>query len=171
MKTGVEGKVVHQTRFERAIDEGMGFSVSHRFTDVSSGDSVIMYFGNPAGSGRIAHIVAIEISVMAQCWADIYRNNTIVTEGVALTPVNLDLESPIQSPMKVLYGGEYTKGNRVHQTVVPGGNIVHAVGALSEIGEQVKVSENKNLLVEVINRSGQDNDISIRFMWWEEHAG
>ena len=119
-------------------------------------------------AGVTIYIISIDIVAFAQAWVDIYRDNTITTNGTAITPINLNLGSTNTSPALVEYGGSYTIGQPVHSTVVPGGSLIRAVGGASEVGESVIIPETKNILVRVTNKSASASDISIRIIWWEE---
>ena len=155
------------TRFEDKIDCGYGFSVSHRFEAVASDASVDIYFENPSGSGRTIYIIAIEISTLAQAWADVYRGNTVSVSGTSITPVNLNFSSTISSIVNAEYGGTYTTGTLVHNTVIGGGTRVNAIGSLAEVGETVVIPPGNNLLVRATNKDTAASDISIRIVWWE----
>jgi len=161
----VDNSLIVSERFLKKIKDGYGFSVSHRFEGVASGSAVEMYFENPSGSGRTVYIVTISVISFGQAWADVYRGNTVSVAGTALTPVNLNFGSSITSVVNVEYGGTYTTGTLVHNTVVPGGSLVRAVGGAVEIGETVVIPPGYNLLARVTNQSASSSDISIRIIW------
>ncbi len=167
---GVEGDidVSIQTRFIRRINEGYGFSISHRFEGVAADGSVELYFENPANSGRKVYIVVVEVVSFAQAWIDIYRNNSVSSSGTKLVPVNLNFEKNIQSIVGAEYGGTYNLGSLVHSTVVPGGSQIRAIGGAVEVGESVIIKNGYNFIVKVTNKSSAASDLSIRVIWWEE---
>ena len=166
----LDGTLIVNARLFKKIYDGYGFSISHRFENVASGDSVEIYFENPANSGRVVFIISIEITTFAQAWADVYRNNSVTSSGTTTTPVNLNFGSNIASVVSVEYGGTYSLGDNVHNTVVPGGSRIRAIGSQSEVGEVVIIPEGKNFIVRVTNKSGSSSDISVRIIWWEEVA-
>lgn len=155
-------------RFFKKIYEGKGFSISKRFESVASDGSVDVLFSNPSNSGVSAYIVFLGIVSMAQAWIDIYRGNSVSASGTAITPVDLNFGSSNTSAINVEYNGTYTTGTLVHNTVVPGGTSIRAVGAASEVGESVIIPENRNFLVRVTNKSASATDLSVRIIWWEE---
>ena len=163
-----DGTIISNPRFFYYVLNGQAFSVSHRFEGVSSGASVDLLFSNPSGSGRKVYIVMVEVVSFAQAWIDIYRGNTIMASGTALTPLNLNLESSNSSVADVEYGGSYGLGTLALNTVCPGGSKIRAVGGTVEIGETVVIPEGYNILVRVTNKSASATDISIRIIWWEE---
>jgi hypothetical protein len=164
----VDGTQITDPRFFYKIYQGYGFSVSHRFESVASDASVDLYFENPSASGREVFIVAVEVVSFAQAWVDVYRGNTVVASGTSITPVNLNFEKAYGCVVSAEYGGTYTPGTQVHETVCPGGSLVRAVGSAVEIGESVVIPEGFNLLVRATNKSASATDLSIRVIWWEE---
>jgi len=163
-----DGTLTVAERFQRKIEEGKAFAVSHRFEGLATNASAELYFENPSGSGRTVYIVIVEVVGMAQGWVDIYRGNTVSTPGTPLTPMNLNLGSTNASVVNVEYGGVYVAGTLALNTVLPGGNLVRAVGSAVEVGETVKIPEGNNILVRATNTSASAQDLSIRVLWWEE---
>jgi len=166
----IDGTQIVNPRFFYKIYEGYGFSISHRFESVANDASVDVYFECPDGCGREVFVVAVEVIAFGQCHVDVYRGNQVSASGTAITPVNLNFGSTIASVASVEYGGTYTTGTLVHNTVVPGGAKVRAIGGVSEVGETVVVPCGYNFLVRVTNKSGAATDLSIRIIWWEEPA-
>ncbi len=166
----VDGTILFYQRFFKKIYDGYAFSISHRFENVATDDSVEIFFQNPENSGRDIYIVVIEIISTGQGWCDVFRDNAITTPGENLTPVNLNMKSTITSVIQAKYGGTYVAGNKVHSTVVPGGSQIRAVGGAVEVGETVIIPENYNLLVRATNKSASAEDMSIRFIWFEEEV-
>jgi len=164
----IDGTLIVKPRFFKKIYEGGGFSISHRFEAVGSDATGEVYFENPLGSNREVFLVAIDVLSFAQVWVDIYRGNKVVSSGTTITPVNLNFESANASIVNVEYGGTYTAGTLVHNTLCPGGSRIRAVGAAVEIGEAVVVPSNFNFLVKVTNKSASATDFSVRMIWWEE---
>jgi len=164
----VDGTLLHNPRFFKKLHDGYGFSVSHRFEGVSTGDEVAIYFKNPDGSSIKIYIIVIEIVSTGQGWADIFRDNTVTVSGTSISPVNLNLGSSINSVVNAEYGGTYKTGNKVHETVVPGGSRIMAIGGAAEVGESVIIPEDNDILVKATNKSASAEDISIRIIWWED---
>jgi len=163
-----DGTVVNDPLLRQKIQEGVAFSVSRRFVGVADEDTGYMYFENPSESGKIIHLIIVEVTAFGQGHVDVYRASTINNSGTQITPVNLNLGSGNQSIAYVEYNGSYTPGNKVHETVAPGGTKVRAIGSLVEVGEEVYIPPGYNLLVGVTNKAGTASDFSIRILWWEE---
>ena len=68
----------------------------------------------------------------------------------------------------VEYGGSYELGEKVHETVVFGGQKVRIVGSNSEIGERLIVPPSYNLLIRVTNKAGTTTNYSVEIKWWED---
>ena len=166
----IDGTILTNPRFFKKIYDGYGFSVSHRFDDVASDGVVQVWFENPNNSKREIYIIVVEIVSTGRARADVYRNNTKTSSGTELTPVNLNLGSSISSVINVEYNGAYTLGNLVHNTVIPGGSHIRAIGSVVEVGESVIIPEGYNLIIQVINKSTSAEDISIRILWFEEEV-
>jgi hypothetical protein len=164
----VDGTILTNSRFLKKIYDGYGFSVSHRFESIVTDSIAEVYFENPAGSSRDIYIVIVEVISTGQGWCDVFRDNTVTAAGTAMTPINLNLGSSVTSIVSTEYGGTYTAGTQVHNTVVPGGSAIRAIGGATEIGESVIIPENNNILVRVTNKSTSAEDISIRIIWWED---
>jgi len=155
-------------RFFYKVYEGKGFTVSRRFTGVASKASVDFYFENPSGSEVDVFMIAMEITALASCHIDIYRNNTVTATGTSVTPVNLNFSSAKASVVQAEYGGTYTLGNLVKQTICPGGSKKEAIGGLASVGENVVIPPGNNFLVRITNISDAATDISVEILWWEE---
>jgi len=167
-----DGTIITNQRFFKNIQMGYGFSVSKRFTGVANGSYSDVYFENPSGSGGNIYIIAIECSSLGSGWMDCYRNTTITASGTTLTPINLNFSSTNNSIANIEYGGTYdiTGATLVHETVLPGGSKVRAIGSVAEIGESVIIPNGYDLLVRLTNKSGTATDMSIRIIWWEEEV-
>jgi len=155
-------------RFQKKIEEGKGFVVSRRFEGVASDAYVDIYFENPSGSGKKIHIEVVEVVSMAQAWVDIYRGNTVTASGTSIVPVNLNMESNNSSIANAEYGGSYSTGELISNTVCPGGSRIRAVGGAAEVGEMMIIPPGLNILVRVTNKSASATDLSVRILWWEE---
>ena len=160
--------LITNPRFSKKIYDGYGFSVSKRFEDVANDSSEEVYFENPDNSGRDIYLIAVEVVSFGQVFVDVYRGNSVTSGGTSLTPINLNFDSIVSSVVSVEYGGAYSLGNNVHETVCPGGTKVKAVGGATEVGELVVIPENFNFLVRVTNKSGGNTSFSIRIIWFEE---
>jgi len=158
------------TKFELRKSEGYAFSASKRFEGVSAGSSFDCLFNNPTGSRRTAEIISVIVGGLAQGHIDIYDGVSITSYGSEMIIRNLKLGCGITSACKAYYGGSYdiSGASKVHETVLPGGSKVRAVGELSEIGESVIIRSGYNLMVRVTNKSGSSSDFSVRFIWYEE---
>jgi len=164
----IDGTVMVNNRFFEKIYEGQAFSLSKRFEGIAADASADMYFLNQSGSGKRVYVIMIEIISFAQGWIDIYRNATVSTAGTQINPVNLNTASTNTSVVHAEYGGTYSGGTLVHETVVPGGSRIRAVGGASEVGESVIIGEGDSILVRFTNKSASSTDMSIRIIWWEE---
>ena len=164
----IDGTQITNPRFFYKIYEGYGFEASRRFESVGAGDSIDVYFENPTGSGRQVFLISVEITSFAQAWIDIYRGNIVTASGTPITPVNLNFAKAIGSVANLEYGGTYTLGTLVLNTVCPGGSKKQAVGAMADVGETAVIPEGHNFLVRVTNKSADATDLSVRMIWWEE---
>ena len=164
----LDGTAIFNPRFFYKIHEGYGFGVSRRFEGVGADAYVDLYFENPSGSGREVFIIVIEVVSFAQAYVDIYKDNTKTAAGTPLTPVNLNFEKSVNSVVNVEYGGSYTLGSLVSNTVCPGGSRIRATGGATEVGECIIIPPDFNFLVRVTNKSASATDLSIRIIWWEE---
>jgi len=159
--------MVYQRLFN-LVTQGKVFVVSHRFGAVSSASSVYMYLENPSNSGKNIYLVAIEVISTGQFWVDIYVDNTVSSAGTTITPVNLNLESTNSSVAYVEYGGTYSLGTQIHQTVAPGGSGIRAIGSVVNVSEAMIMPPGKNIVIVATNQSASAEDMSIRIVWWEE---
>lgn len=164
----MDGTIIVNQRFFKKIFEGYGYSISHRFENISSGSSVDVYFENPSASGKNIFIIVIEVVTFAQAWIDIYRNNSVTASGTSITPLNLNMGSSNTSVSYIEYGGTYSTGELAHSSVCPGGSRIRAVGGATEVGETIIINPGGNILVRVTNKSDSSQDMSIRIIWWEE---
>jgi len=166
----VDGTLITNIRFFKKIYDGYGFSISHRFENIGADAAVEVYFENPSASGKTAFIVAIECGSFGQAYIDLYRDVSVTSSGTSLTPVNLNQGSTNTSVVDVEYGGTYdiSGAELVHNTVLPGGSKVRAIGDLAEVGESVVIPEEYSFLVRLINKSAAATDMSMRIIWWEE---
>jgi len=158
------------TKFELRKSEGYAFSASKRFEGVSAGASFDCLFNNPSGSGRTGEIISVIVGGLAQGYIDIYDKVSIISYGPEMIIRNLKLGCSITSVCKAYYGGSYdiSGADKVHETVLPGGSKVRAIGELSEVGEGVSIRSGYNLMVRVTNKSASASDFSVRFVWYEE---
>jgi len=178
--TAIEEKLPKQTSDSASLCEpvlydkirlGQAFSASHRFDAVAAGANVSMYFSVPS-DGTTVTIVAIEVVTTGQGAIDIYRYPSMITAGTQITPTNLNMSSSNTS--EVVVGYEYTvdlsSATKAHETVAPGGTKVRAIGSLSEVGERIIIPPGNSLIVIFTNRGSTSEDVSIRFIWFEEYA-
>jgi len=165
-----DGTLIVNPRFSKKIYDGYGFSISHRFEDIAADGVAEVYFENPSGSNRTIFMIAIECTSLGQGWVDLYRDASVTSSGTKLTPVNLNQESTNTSAVEVEYDGTYdiSEAQLVHNTVVPGGSRIRAVGGFAEVGEAVIIPAKYSLLVRFTNKSASATDMSIRIIWWEE---
>ena len=164
-----DGTLIVNPRFFHKIYNGYGFSASKRFEGLASDASAETLFQNPSESGRKAYIIAVEVAGLAQAHIDIYDNVSVTDNGTEIQCRNLNLASAITPVCKAYYGGTYTPAEgKIHETVLPGGSRIRALGSQAEVGECVVIPENHNMMVRITNKSASTSDFSIRFLWWEE---
>ena len=161
-------EVISKPWFHEKIKQGRAFSVSRRYTGVGDGDTIYMMFENPADSGVVACIAAVEVIPDGKSYVDAYRDFEVTAAGEEQTPVNERLSSSNTAKCKVYYGGEYSLGTRVHETIAYGGTKNNAIGSLVEIGESVVIDPGYRVLFAITNESGTTIDISIRIIWCED---
>jgi len=164
----LDGTIIVNQRLFKKIFEGYGFSASKRFESVASGDYVDVYFENPKDSGRRIFLAVLQIETFMQCHADIYLDVTKTVSGTKINVFNLNRGSEIESVANVEFGGTYSGGSRVLETVVPGGSHIRAIGGAIEVGETAILPSGHNMVARVTNASASASDFSVRFLWWEE---
>ena len=164
-----DGTLMWAPRLLHKIEEGYTFIVAHR-ESLADGASLEVLLENPSGSGRTVHIVIIRCVGAGEGTIEIYRGVTVTTSGSSLTPVNLKIGCPITSVCSAEYGGTYdvSGAQRYVDDVLPGGTIVRAVGDAAEVGENVVLEPNNNIMVRLTNVSGTTKNFSIKIVWWEE---
>lgn len=151
------------------ILDGKAYITPHRIEDLANGSSESIYFSNPSGSGKRAHIIAIIVSSLAQAFLDIYKNPLVTANGTQLTPVNLNLSVNTPSSMYVEYGGTYdtSSAERVYEDVIPGGRKNKAVGVLAELGENIVLPAGTSLLITLTNNSGAASSYAVHIIHYE----
>ena len=105
---------------------------------------------------------------MAQGFVDIYKNVRLVSHGTSLNIFNLNFGCSNSSVAYAEYGVEWEGGERIPDDILPGGQRIRAIGGAVELGESVVIPEDKNLVVAVVNESGQTSSFSVRAIWWED---
>ena len=165
-----DGTVSTYPRFLGKVVEGRAFAVSHIFEDVASGASTYIMLENPSGSGVDAYIVAVTVSSLGQAYVRVYREFTVVSQGAAKTPQNLNLGSGNASGLNVYVGGSYDVAGAEpsHESVVPGGGWPRIFGQVAEVGEALLMPPGTSILVEHVNKAGTSVDMSSRIIWWED---
>jgi len=161
-------EVISEPWFHEKIEQGRAFSVSRRYIGISDGDTIYMMFENPSDSKVIACIAAVEVIPDGKSYVDVYRDFEVTSEGELQQPVNERLNSDNEAKCKVYYGGEYSVGTKVHETIAYGGRRNSAVGSLVEIGESVIIDPGYRVLFAITNMSGSRIDMSIRIIWCED---
>ena len=164
----LDGTLIVYPRFFYKIYQGYGFASSKRFEGIASGNHIDILFMNPENSGREIFITMVEITGLAQLYADIYVNNTITNIGTKINILNLRPAMNITPVAIVSYNGTYTLGTLIYNVVVPGGTRIRATGGQASIGETVVLDEGVNFIMRVTNASASDTDFSVRALWWEE---
>ena len=161
-------EVISKPWFHEKIKQGRAFSVSRRYTGISNDDTIYMMFENPSDSDVIAYIAAVEVIPDGKSYVDAYRDFEVTAAGELQQPVNERLSSGNTAKCKVYYGGEYSVGSKVHETIAYGGKRNNAVGSLVEIGESVVIDPGYRVLFAITNKSGATIDMSIRIIWCED---
>jgi len=160
--------VTIRTEFQQAIMDGKAFSVGDIFTGVSSGADRYVYFENPSDSNVKVHMIVIWVVTLAELHIRIYRDNTVISAGDQIEPINLNFSSNNRSKIIVYKGGSYSEGRYVKGSVCPGGSHIRAVGGAVEVGEQVIIPPGNNFLIKITNASASSTDFSFAIVWWEE---
>jgi len=163
-----DGTTMTYPRFFIKIMQEKGYIISQRFTGVASGSSVQLYMENPSGSGRNIYIIEIEAGSLAQAHLDIYRENTVTSNGTSLEPLPLYLGSNKKSVVYAEHSGTHGLGKLALNTVVPGGSRTRAIGSIAEVGETLVIPPGQNMVVQLTNASASATDMSIKIVWWEE---
>jgi len=161
-------EVISEPWFHQRVRAGRAFSVSRRYTSINNNDAIYMMFENPADSGVVACIAAVEVIPDGKSYVDAYREFEVTAEGELQQPLNERLSSDNTAKCRVYYGGEYSTEGKVHETIAYGGRRNNAVGSLVEIGESVVIDPGHRVLFAITNKSGSTIDISIRIIWCED---
>ena len=151
------------------IEQGKAFSSSKRVS-IESDSSEYFYFENPQGNDKTAYIATVVIGGKAEGDIDIYENVTVTDKGTPMKIRNLNLGSSNVATCKTYYGGSFsnlTEDNLAHQTVLPGGSKIRALGYLSEVGEAVVIPPGESMLIVLTNTSTDTSKYSIEIMWYE----
>jgi len=158
------GRVVTDTELTRKIEEGKAFTSSKRFT-INSGESKYIVFNNK--SQKKVKLVSVEVNTEGNIDIDIYDNVDILSSGNKWKIRNLNLESDYMTSVEIEDGGSYSGGELVHETIGYGGVKNFAVGSQSEVGEQIIIPPNNNIMIVITNSTTQSFKISIRFLFYE----
>ena len=158
------GRVIADTELTRKIEEGKAFTASKRFS-LDSGQTVQVVFNNK--SDKKVKVVSVEINTEGNVDIDVYDNVSIDASGNKWTIRNLNLDSDYMTAVEIEDGGTYSGGEPVHETIGYGGAKNFAVGSQSEVGEQVIVPPNKNIMIAITNSTTQAFKVSVRFLFYE----
>jgi len=158
------GSVLVYTELAKKIEEGKAFSSSKRF-ELAGNGSVSILFNNK--SDKEVKIVSVEIDTEANISIDIYDNVNVVSSGDKWDIRNLNLGSDYMTSVEIEDGGNYTGGEQIHQTIGFGGIKNFATGSRSDVGEEVIIPPNQNIMLVVTNPSSNNINISVRFLFYE----
>mgnify|MGYP000551242636 CR=1 FL=1 len=159
------GSVLVYTELAKKIEEGKAFSSSKRF-ELAGNGSVSILFNNK--SDKEVKIVSVEIDTEANISIDIYDNVNVVSSGDKWDIRNLNLGSDYMTSVEIEDGGNYTVVTRViHQTIGFGGIKNFATGSRSDVGEEVIIPPNQNIMLVVTNPTSNNINISVRFLFYE----
>jgi len=161
--------------FREKIKDGYAFFVKHRFEDVPSGDTRYVLFENPSHSNIYAHFIAYIVKTLAELYIDLYYDVTITDNGSSLPVTTLYIGHGRMSKCRAEHSGAYSGGNYIGGDVIPGGNsvraigdvVVRAIGDVVEIGEEIIIPQNHNLLLAIMNHSDKTTSFGITLVWWE----
>lgn len=156
------------TVVERFARQGRLFVVSKRWTGLSTDDYADLIISNPSNSGRELYILTIETKAYGQAWVDMWEDSSGLGSGTALDVANKYIGSSETSVAQVEVDGTYTVGTKVHETVIPGGSGIFAIGGSSELGIGGIIGQGHNLHIRVTNKDSFESDVSIRIVWWEK---
>jgi hypothetical protein len=164
----IDGTQIFNPRFYYKVWEGYGFAASKSFSSVGAGASKEILFMNPAGSGRIANIILVEVVGGAELLAEIYVNNTITSAGTAISILNLRPAKGIASIVRLEHTGTYVLGTKIYDMVCPGGSRNFAIGGALALGESVILDMGVNFILKITNSSASSTNLSARAIWWED---
>ncbi len=148
-------------------EEGGAFDASKRFT-VAAGGTAEVLFENPAGSGVTAYIIDIEITTEATAFVDMYQDSTVSAYGTKIPVLSKRVGSNVTPKCGAYYGGTYTTGNKVLETLAYGGSKNFASGGQIAVGVGIIVPEGHNIHIVLTNPGTADLNASIRIIWYEE---
>lgn len=156
------------TQYQIKAAEDRAFFVSRLWEHVSSGATADLCIENPPNSDKTIHIMVAKMSTTDQAWVR-YIIDPTLSDGTEITPVPFKVGSSATSVARVITDvSSYTGGTEVGAEVIPGGSGNKAVGGSDEGLVAFVIPPGHRVLFEVVNKSSNANQISMRIDWWEE---
>jgi len=156
------------TQYQIKASEDKAFFVSKLWPSISSGATADLTIINPAGSGKTIHIMTTKMSTTDQAWIR-YVIDPTLQGGTQIQPVPFRVGSTATSVAQVIIDvTSYSGGTVAGEEVIPGGSGNKAVGGMDEGLVAFVIPPGHSVLFEVVNKSSNANQISIRVDWWEE---
>lgn len=144
---------------------------SERSSVTASGGVFTLHLSNPEGSGVDANVQRIKITSQFEGVIDVWDTFTSAPSGgTAATIDNLLLDSNQDNGMgqiDVLTGVSFTGENPHYQSVLPSGGPGGSFGGQLEEGAPL-IEPGREIVVEVTNQSGSDDDAAITVVYVEE---
>lgn len=157
-------------RLELAREDERGYIASER-QSVTSSSTFNMHLANPADSGRHLSVELISISTQFEAVVDVFDTfstapsggSSAVVDNLLLDTGQVDGDTNANVKTNVSFTGD-----SAHFTnVIPGGGSGGLAGGQSvRIGPYME--EDREIVIEVTNQSGSENDAAITLIYAEE---
>lgn len=156
---------------EQAKAEERGQIASNRSTVTASGGTTNLQIENPSGSGVNANIQLIHINTQFEGIVDVWDQfSTAPSGGTADTPDNLLMDSEQANgsgSMNVNTDVTFTGSNTHIEDVIPSGGPGGNIGGPFDLGSPL-IEPEREIVIEVTNQSGSDDEAAITVVWAEE---
>lgn len=164
------GSLILITHQHSKVHQGVYYNASYYFSTVSDGDSAFLLLKLSASYEN--HTV-IQINTGGDGRLNLYENPVLAGDGTSINVINHNRSSSNTSSTTAFHTPSFNSppdyGTAlIPGTVLPGGTKNKGGGAIaSAAGEQWVWAASNNYLIEVINLSGGNQDISIDAAFYE----
>jgi len=167
VKADSDNTVVY-TQYQRKAIEDKAFFVARLWSNVASGSTADICIENPSNSGKTIHLMTVKMNTTDQAWIRYVLDPTL-SGGTELTPVPFKVGAAVTSVARVIVDvSGYSGGTEAGAEVIPGGSGRKAVGGLDDGLVAFVIPPGHRVLFEVVNKSSNANQISVRMDWWED---
>ena len=165
VKADSDNTVVY-TQYQRKAIEDKAFFVARLWNNVENTADICIE--NPSDSGKTVHIMTVKMSTTDQAWIRYVLDPTL-SGGTELTPMPFKVGAAATSVARVIVDvSSYSGGTEAGAEVIPGGSGNKAVGGMDDGLVAFVIPPGHRVLFEVVNKSSNANQISVRIDWWEQ---